>query len=180
MPIISSTNQLQLRKFIRHGKMDCLSMILDPDFDPKTTIQNRDPRFYHDIVFDGFKYVNTTMPADQEFMRYTPTLHRWYHAQRSECKPERVILQKLVLTTNKYDGAYNWSGSLRLSSIYTIDIYLMYTWSLYQFGGATIKSNNFTKTGRRLSIPFAKEKCWKLNAKYCRQNKMMDRVKDVL
>ena len=29
-------------------------------FDPTHPYQNRDPRFYHDIVFDGFKYLNGT------------------------------------------------------------------------------------------------------------------------
>ena len=44
----------------------------DPNsgFDPNYPFKNRDPRFYHDIVFDGFKYVNSTMPADMEFLRY--------------------------------------------------------------------------------------------------------------
>ena len=39
--------------------------ITDPNsgFDPEHPFKNRDPRFYHDIIFDGFKYVNTTIPA---------------------------------------------------------------------------------------------------------------------
>ncbi|MDD5821564.1 MAG: RagB/SusD family nutrient uptake outer membrane protein, partial [Prevotella sp.] len=39
----------------------------DPDsgFDPTHPFKNRDPRFYHDIMFDGFKFVNTT-PGDAD------------------------------------------------------------------------------------------------------------------
>ncbi len=35
----------------------------DPEsgFDPTHPFKGRDPRFYHDIIFDGFKYINTTI-----------------------------------------------------------------------------------------------------------------------
>lgn len=40
----------------------------DPDsgFDPTHPFKNRDPRFYHDIVFDGFQYINTTIAKESD------------------------------------------------------------------------------------------------------------------
>ncbi len=44
----------------------------DPEsgYDPEYPWRDRDPRFYHDIVFDGFKYVNGSMDANLEYLRY--------------------------------------------------------------------------------------------------------------
>ena len=38
----------------------------DPEsgFDPTHPFKGRDPRFYHDIIFDGFQYINTTIGKD--------------------------------------------------------------------------------------------------------------------
>lgn len=123
----------------------------DPNsgFDPNYPFKNRDPRFYHDIVFDGFKYVNSTMPADMEFLRYCG-LHTG-GTMRSDASASRTgyFIQKLVPhTCNKYDGLYNWSGSLHTYLPYMRlgDIYLMYAEACAAVGGATAKSTNFAKT----------------------------------
>ena len=58
------------------------------------------------------------------------------------------FIQKLVPhTANKYDGAYNWSGSLHVYLPYMRlgDIYLMYAEACAAFGGAKAKSTNFDK-----------------------------------
>lgn len=126
----------------------------DPNsgFDPNYPFKNRDPRFYHDIVFDGFKYVNSTMPADMEFLRYCG-LHTG-GTMRSDASASRTgyFIQKLVPhTCNKYDGLYNWSGSLHTYLPYMRlgDIYLMYAEACAAVGGATAKSTNFAKTAER-------------------------------
>src|SRR5690606_10721497 len=98
-------------------------------FDPAYPFKDRDPRFYHDIVFDGFKYVNAAMPPDMEYLRYAG-LHT-NGTMRSAANGSRTgyFIQKLVPhTANKYDGAYNWSGNLHVYLPYMrlADIYLMY------------------------------------------------------
>ncbi len=118
-------------------------------FDPNYPFKNRDPRFYHDIVFDGFKYVNSTMPAEMEFLRYCG-LHTG-GTMRSDASASRTgyFIQKLVPhTCNKYDGLYNWSGSLHTYLPYMRlgDIYLMYAEACAVMGGATGKASNFSKT----------------------------------
>lgn len=123
----------------------------DPNsgFDPTHPFKNRDPRFYHDIVFDGFKFVNSTMPADMEYLRYCGLSTGG--DMRSDASGSRTgyFIQKLVPhTCNKYDGLYNWSGNLHVYLPYMRlgDIYLMYAEACAVVGGATAKSTNFTKT----------------------------------
>jgi hypothetical protein len=118
-------------------------------FDPAYPFRDRDPRFYHDIVFDGFKYVNAAMPSDMEYLRYAG-LHT-NGTMRAPTNGSRTgyFIQKLVPhTANKYDGAYNWSGNLHIYLPYMrlADIYLMYAEACAAFEGATGKSTNFTKT----------------------------------
>lgn len=127
--------------------------ITDPNsgFDPEHPFKNRDPRFYHDIVFDGFKYVNTTI-ADSD-----PSKNQQYTGlytggpTRDAGKASRTgyYTQKLVPhTANKFDGAYNWSSSLHVYLPYMrlADIYLMYAEACAAVGGAKTKASTFFKT----------------------------------
>lgn len=123
----------------------------DPEsgFDPNYPFKNRDPRFYHDIIFDGFKYVNATMPADMEYLRHTG-LHTG-GTMRNPADGSRTgyFIQKLVPhTANKYDGAYNWGSNLHTYLPYMRlgDIYTMYAEACAAFGGASASATNFSKT----------------------------------
>jgi starch-binding outer membrane protein, SusD/RagB family len=123
----------------------------DPDsgFDPNYPFKDRDPRFYHDIVFDGFKYVNATMPEDMEYLRYCSLYTNGIMRKASNGSRTGYFIQKLVPhTANKYDGAYNWSGNLHVYLPYMRlgDIYTMYAEACAAFGGAGGKSSNFSKT----------------------------------
>ncbi|MDT3387025.1 MAG: RagB/SusD family nutrient uptake outer membrane protein, partial [Bacteroidota bacterium] len=126
----------------------------DPEsgFDPEHPFKDRDPRFYHDIVFDGFKYVNTTIPASDKLLSNQQYCGLYTGGQtRDLANASRTgyYTQKLVPhTANKYDGVYNWSGSLHVYLPYMrlADIYLMYAEACAAFGGATAKASNFSKT----------------------------------
>jgi starch-binding outer membrane protein, SusD/RagB family len=123
----------------------------DPDsgFDPSHPFKNRDARFYHDIVFDGFKYVNSTMPANMEYLRYCSLYTNGDLRSATNGSRTGYFIQKLVPhQANKYDGAYNWSGNLHVYLPYMRlgDIYTMYAEACAAFGGATGKSTNFNKT----------------------------------
>lgn len=125
--------------------------ITDPEsgFDPTHPFKNRDPRFYHDIVFDGFKYVNSAMAPNMEKYRYCELFTDGNLRDPQQGSRTGYFYQKLCPhTANKYDGAYNWSGSLHIYLPYMRlgDIYTMYAEACAAVGGATYKSANFTKT----------------------------------
>ena len=125
----------------------------DPDsgFDPTHPFKNRDQRFYHDIMFDGFKFLNTTPGAlDKEFQylqmftggNMVPT---GKPARASDGSRTGYFCQKLVPhQCNKYDGMYNWGGALQtyLPYMRVADLYLMYAEACAAVGGATQKGAN--------------------------------------
>ena len=123
----------------------------DPEsgFDPNYPFKNRDPRFYHDIVFDGFQYVNSSMPEDMEYLRYSPLYSGGAMRKVENGSRTGYFYQKLVPhTANKYDGAYNWSANLHtyLPYMRLADIYLMYAEAGAAVGGASYSASNFSKT----------------------------------
>lgn len=118
-------------------------------FDPNYPFKNRDPRFYHDIVFDGFKYVNSTMPADMEYLRYCSLYTGGAMRPVANASRTGYFIQKLVPhTCNEYDRTYDWGGNYHcyLPYMRLSDIYLMYAESCAAFGGASGKASNFSKT----------------------------------
>lgn len=125
----------------------------DPNsgFDPNYPFKNRDPRFYHDIVFDGFKYVNASMPADKEYLRYCSLYTGGAMRPVANASRTGYFIQKLVPhTCNEYDQTYSWGGNFHCYLPYMRlgDIYLMYAEACAAFGGATGKSSNFSKTAK--------------------------------
>ncbi|GAE81922.1 outer membrane protein [Bacteroides reticulotermitis JCM 10512] len=123
----------------------------DPNsgFDKEHPFKDRDPRFYHDIVFDGFKYVNAAMGATDEYLRYCSLYTGGVMRATANASRTGYFIQKLVPhTANKYDGAYNWSGNLHtyLPYMRLADIYLMYAEACAAVGGAAGKATNFGKT----------------------------------
>jgi hypothetical protein len=156
----------------------------DPEsgFDASHPFKDRDPRFYHDIVFDGFKYVNSTMPADMEYLRYCSLFTNGDMRSAANGSQTGYFIQKLVPhTANKYDGLYNWSGNLHTYLPYMRlgDIYTMYAEACAAFGGAAGKSSNFTKTAED-AINTLRDRVGSghVNAKYTAEaHKFMDEVR---
>ena len=124
----------------------------DPNsgFDPTHPFQNRDPRFYHDIMFDGFKFLNTTPSAADKGYQYlemftggnmVPTGNPQRSADGSRTG---YFCQKLVPhQCNKYDGMYNWGGALQtyLPYMRVADIYLMYAEAGAAISGSSYKNS---------------------------------------
>ena len=126
----------------------------DPDsgFDPKHPFKNRDPRFYHDIVFDGFKYINFTIAkeADDDQFKYIQ-MYTGSNLRSSASQGCRTgyYCQKLVPhQANKYDGMYNWGGALQCDLPYMrlADLYLMYAEAGAAVQGANYKSSKLDLT----------------------------------
>ncbi|MBQ8989341.1 MAG: RagB/SusD family nutrient uptake outer membrane protein [Prevotella sp.] len=123
----------------------------DPEsgFDPKHPFKDRDPRFYHDIMFDGFKFLNTTPAAEDKPFQYlemftggnmVPTGNPVRSADGSRTG---YFCQKLVPhQCNKYDGMYNWGGALQtyLPYMRVADIYLLYAEAATAAGGAGFRA----------------------------------------
>ena len=118
-------------------------------FDPKHPFKDRDPRFYHDIMFDGFKFLNQ-MPSKEDLPfqyleMYTggsmvPTGNPERSANGSRTG---YFCQKLVPhQCNKYDGMYNWGGALQtyLPYMRLADIYLLYAEAGAAASGASFKA----------------------------------------
>lgn len=126
----------------------------DPEsgFDPTHPFKGRDPRFYHDIVFDGFQYINTTIGKDDPDYQFKYVqMYTGSDLRRSSSQGCRTgyYCQKLVPhQANKYDGMYNWGGALQCDLPYMrlADIYLMYAEAGAAVQGANYKSNKCNLT----------------------------------
>ena len=136
--------------------------VLNPKsgFDPKHPFKNRDPRFYHDIVFDGFKYLNGT-PGQYADLQYCQLYTGGNMRPVANASRTGYFIQKLVPhTCNEVDKDYDWGSALHcyLPYMRLADIYLMYAEACAAFGGATGKSSNFGKTAED-AINTLRERC---------------------
>lgn len=126
----------------------------DPEsgFDPTHPFKGRDKRFYHDIVFDGFQYINTTIGKDDPDYQFKYVqMYTGSNLRSSSSQGCRTgyYCQKLVPhQANKYDGMYNWGGALQCDLPYMrlADIYLMYAEAGAAVQGANYKSNKCNLT----------------------------------
>ena len=124
--------------------------VLNPKsgFDPEHPFKNRDPRFYHDIVFDGFKYLNGT-PGQYADLQYCQLYTGGNMRPVANASRTGYFIQKLVPhTCNEVDKDYDWGSALHcyLPYMRLADTYLMYAEACAAFGGASGKSSNFGKT----------------------------------
>lgn len=124
---------------------------LNPEsgFDAKHPFKDRDPRFYHDIMFDGFKFLNQTPDAVDKPYQYlemftggnmVPSGNPLRSADGSRTG---YFCQKLAPhQCNKYDGMYNWGGALQtyLPYMRLADIYLLYAEAGAAASGASFKA----------------------------------------
>ena len=151
-------------------------------FDPTHPFKNRDPRFYHDIMFDGFKFINSSMAADQEYLRYLSLSTGGVMRSANNGSKTGYFIQKMVPhQNNKYDGMYNWGGNemcmipfMRLG-----EIYLMYAEACAATGGASGTSTTFSKTALQ-AINTIRDRCGagQVGASYVADpHKFMDEIR---
>ena len=107
--------------------------VLNPEsgWDPEHPYKDRDPRFYHDIVFDGFHYVINTEPlnADQKKLEYCQLYTDGAMRSVDNGSSTGYFIQKLVPhQCNVGDKWYDWDHALQgyLPYMRLADIYLMY------------------------------------------------------
>lgn len=126
----------------------------DPDsgFDSTHPFKNRDPRFYHDIVFDGFQYINTTIAKESDdyqfkyIQMYTGSNLR--SSSANGCRTGYYTQKLVPHQCNKYDGMYEWGGALQCDLPYMrlADLYLMYAEAGAAVQGANYKSSKLNLT----------------------------------
>jgi hypothetical protein len=124
----------------------------DPEsgYDPEFPWRNRDPRFYNDIVFDGIKIVQGTMPANDEKYRYT-TLHTGglFRDERSGSRTGYLLYKFTPRTSNRFDQGYSYGQNLNIKLPYMrlADIYLMYAEAVTAgYGAATAAEPGYSKS----------------------------------
>jgi hypothetical protein len=120
-------------------------------FDERHPFKNRDPRFYHDIIFDGFHFVLAEDKLSDVQKPYAYCDLSTGADMRSADLGSRTgyFFQKFVPhTCNEGDREYDWGSNLHtyLPYMRLADIYLMYAESCAAFGGASAKSDNCTLT----------------------------------
>lgn len=129
---------------------------LDDDnsqFDPEHPFKGRDPRFYHDVLFDGVKYLNKALDkghVDYDF-RYCSLCTDGKMRDLVQGSRTGYFIHKLVPhTANKHDLAYKDDQAFQSYVAYMrlADIYLMYAEAGAAISGASYKSSNFTKTAK--------------------------------
>lgn len=113
-------------------------LVLNPKsgWDPEYPYKGRDPRFYHDIVFDGFHYVLNTegLTDEQKKCEYTSLYTGGLMRDPANGSSTGYFIQKLSPhQCNRGDGTnagdwYEWAGAMQAYIPYMrlADVYLMY------------------------------------------------------
>ena len=118
-------------------------------FDPTHPFKDRDPRFYHDIIFDGFRYINSAPDGADKPYQYCEMFTGGNIRNDQQGTRTGYYCQKLVPhQCNKYDGMYNWGGALQcyLPYMRVADVYLMYAEACAAVGGAEYKASSCKHT----------------------------------
>lgn len=121
-------------------------LVINPEsgFDPTHPFKDRDPRFYHDIIFDGFRYINAD-PGDDAAFQYCQMYTGGNLRDNSNGTRTGYYCQKLVPhQANKYDGMYNWGGALQCDLPYMrlAEVYLLYAEACAAAGGPSYSASS--------------------------------------
>ena len=150
-------------------------------FDPEHPFKGRDPRFYHDIVFDGFKYFNGAT-TDKEAFRYCELFTGGNMRPVANASQTGYFIQKLVPhTCNEIDKSYDYGNQLHtyLSYMRLADVYLMYAEACAAVGGAKYSASTFEKTAEdAINVIRNRCGCGTVAAKYAAdRNKFIDEIR---
>ena len=124
----------------------------DPEsgYNPEFPWRGRDPRFYNDIVYDGVKTVQGSLPANIDpSVRYANLFTGGnYRNVNSGSRTGYMLYKFIPITANRYDGGFDYGNSLHIKVPYMrlADIYIMYAEAAAQgYGSPTGKASNFSK-----------------------------------
>lgn len=122
----------------------------DSGYDPQFPWRGRDPRFYNDIVYDGVKSVQGSMPPDVVQHRYANLYTGGSYRNLSSGSRTGYLNYKFIpITANQWDQGQSFSNNLNINVPYMrlSDIYLMYAEAAsIGYGSPTGKDPNYSKT----------------------------------
>ena len=114
----------------------------DPEsgFDPTHPWKNRDPRFYHDIVYDGVKVVEGAIEPDAN--RYANLYTGGtYRDDINESRTGYLLYKFIPMIANNYDMGQTYHKLyIDVPYLRLADCYLMYAEACAAVGGATAKA----------------------------------------
>ena len=118
-------------------------------FDKTHPWKGRDPRFYHDIIFDGFQLVQGTLSAANEKWRYADM--QTDGQNRNVIRGSRTgyyLLKFIDKNCNKFDDGYGWSHQyhIHLPWMRLADVYLMYAEAAAAASGSPTGNNYIAMT----------------------------------
>ncbi len=124
--------------------------VLNPEsgWDPEHPYKDRDPRFYHDIVFDGFHYVLSTdaLNGEQKKYEYCDLFTGGAMRGIADGSSTGYFIQKLTPhQCNEGDKWYDWDWNFEayLPYMRLADIYLMYAEAMAAIAYANNDVNDF-------------------------------------
>ncbi len=132
----------------------------DPDanWDKTHPFKDRDPRFYHDIIFDGFKFINGAAPDEKKYCQlYTGGLYRDVTSASSTGYLMHKLVPHTCNETDNTDG-YGDNPNADIPYMRLADIYLMYAEAVAAAGGPGSKSDNFTRTAWQ-AVDVIRDRC---------------------
>lgn len=119
-------------------------------YNPEYPWKDRDPRFYNDIVYDGVKCVQGSMPTDVADDRYANLYTEGSYRNLSTGSRTGYLLYKFIpITANKYDLGYNYGSNLNIHIPWMrlADIYIMYAEAAAQaYGSASGTAITYSRT----------------------------------
>ncbi len=120
-------------------------------YDPQYPWRGRDPRFYNDIVYDGVRTVQGSLPNDVNERERYANLYTGgsYRDIRVGSRTGYLNYKFIPINANNFDDGYGFGQSLNINVPYMrlADIYLMYAEStLMGYGSPSSSATNFNKT----------------------------------
>ncbi len=129
----------------------------DPDsgFDATHPWKDRDPRFYHDIIYDGLQVIQSTGSLSGEYRQQEVQYANLYtdgnYRDITSASRTGYLLRKFVpLTVNAYDeGLRDWADQLHIQAPWMrlADVYLMYAEAAAEgYQSPTGKAPNYSRS----------------------------------
>ncbi|MCF0189689.1 MAG: RagB/SusD family nutrient uptake outer membrane protein [Marinilabiliaceae bacterium] len=159
------------------------NLVPDSGFDPTHPFDNRDPRFYHDIVFDRFKYMLGRDDESRIPYQYCQLYTGGNMRQDTELGSRTgYFTQKLVPhQCNQNDKYYDYGRCPQayISYMRLADLYLMYAEACCAVDGNNYKSSSFGKSAEEaLNIVRDRVGAGRVNSAYVgNKNRLMDEIR---
>lgn len=120
-------------------------------YTPERPFKDRDPRFYHDIIFDGVQTALDPAGNLDEGIKYaslfTKGKMREATSTQKECRTGYMLTKFIHPMTNGLDNTYKENNVMILSIMRLADVYLLYAEAAANgYGSAQGKSSKFSMT----------------------------------